>query len=88
MINPKEEEISYLQDFNLIIDKINSFYENRRGFILKDLLDDERYNTYWIRDTRGYLQTLINFDYIEIFAKSGNNNYIYIVKKPIPKKYN
>ena len=88
MINSRKEEKLYLEDFNLIIDKINEHFETKKGFILKDLLNGDKYNTYWIRDTRGYLQTLINFDYLEIFAKSGNNNYIYTVKKIIPKKYN
>ena len=88
MINNREEEAKYLSDFNYIIDKLNIYYEKRQGFSLKDLLSDKGTSVIWLRDTRGYLQTLINFEYIEIFTKVGNGSYIYIVKKQIPKKYN
>ena len=88
MINVREEEAEYLSDFNLIVDKLNEYYKKRAGFSLKDFLNGRSSSVVWLRDTRGYLQTFINFDYVEIFAKSGNGSYIYIVKKEIPKKYN
>jgi len=86
MINLKATQDELLaQHYNTIINRINYFQKEGKRFVLKDLLEEERYNTYYINKTKGILETLIAFGYIEIISLYNNyRNYVFICKREIP----
>lgn len=88
MIDTKKAEKELLEDHYIkVIMKINKFFDINRGFILKDLLEKNQDNQYYIYLTKGILANLIYFDYIEIFSLyNGKANFVYRVKKKIEIK--
>ena len=67
-----------------VITKINHFNKIERGFILRDLLDDEKNSNYFVYMTKGILLTLLSFNYIRIISTyNGNKNYVYLCNKEI-----
>ena len=85
MINIKDKQEELLKEhYRNIIDNINEFYEAKKGFIMKDILEEEKYNYYYIHMTKGILHTLIAFEYVEIIScYNGYKNFVYFPKKKI-----
>lgn len=88
MIDTLKYEKEFLEEYLKIITRINNFYIKDKGFILKDLLDDEVISSqYDIYMTKGILQSLIYFGYIEIFSLyNGKTGFVYRAKKKIGEK--
>lgn len=88
MIDVLKKEKEFLEDYYMIIKEINGFLEKDKGFILRDLLTEEQQNdNYMIYTTKGILQTLIFFGYIEIFSLyNGKTGFVYRAKKKIEVK--
>lgn len=88
MINTKEKEKELLEEhYLIIIKKINEHYKNNAGFTLRDLLEDDKNNYYYIYMTKGIISSLIYFKHIRIFASyNGNKNFIYKCCKEIKEK--
>lgn len=85
MIDVLKKEKEFLEDYHLIIKEINLFLEKDKGFILRDLLTEEQQNDItMIHSTKGILQTLVYFGYIEIFSLyNGKTGFVYRAKKKI-----
>ena len=86
MIDIKQKQESLLaENFNPICERINEFYAKKQAFILKDLLlDDEKYNSYYIYLTKGIMLSLIHSGYVEIIGTyNGYKNFVYMPKKEI-----
>lgn len=88
MIDTLKYEQEFLEEYTKIIKKINEFHKRDKGFILKDLLEEEKENSqYDIYITKGILQGLIYFGYIEIFSLyNGKTGFVYRAKKKIGDK--
>jgi len=88
MIDIRKAQKELLEDHYLkVVLKINNFFKDQRGFILKDLLEDEQNNQYYIYLTKGILSSLIYFNYIEIFSLyNGKSNFTYRVLRLIEVK--
>lgn len=88
MIDTLKYEKEFLEEYLKIITKINDYHTKDKGFILKDLLDENIINSqYDIYITKGILQGLIYFGYIEIFSLyNGKTGFVYRAKKKIGEK--
>lgn len=85
MIDKKLKQKELLEEhFNEIVKRIDEHKDSNTGFTLKELLDKEKDNYYYVYMTKGIVSSLIFFGYIEIFASyNGNKNFIYKSLKKI-----
>lgn len=88
LIDTLQKEKEFLGDYNKIIAEINLYFAKDKGFTLRDLLDeDESKDNYYIYLTKGIIQSLIYFGYVEIFSLYyGKNSFVYRAKKKIDFK--
>ena len=89
MLDLNKTEKEFLVDYNKIIKQINLYQLLDKGFCLRDLLTDEQQSdNIMIYETRGILQTLISFGYVEIFSHINGrvSGLIYRAKKKIEVK--
>jgi hypothetical protein len=69
---------------NKVIKKINEFHKIDRGFILRDLIEENQNDNYYIYMTKGILLSLLAFNQIKIISTyNGNKNYVYFAIKEI-----
>jgi len=69
-----------------IVNKINKFYEEKRGFILTDLFEENyKKNDYYYKYmTKGFLLVFLDFEFIKIIATyNGKKNFVYMPIKRI-----
>lgn len=86
MLSIEKIQLNFLNDHYIkVIEKINNYYEEGRGFILGDLLDcDDVYYRYM---TKGILLALIDLEYIKIISNyNGYKNYVYLPLKKLDLK--
>lgn len=82
-VKQKQEEV-LKENFNLIAERINTYYKKKQAFILRDLLTDEEQNSYYIYSTKGILLALMNSGHIEIISTyNGYKNFVYMPKEHI-----
>lgn len=77
--NKLEKEKAFLEDYDLIIKKINDYKEKDKFFCLRDLLTNEQEKDYYyIYRTKGILMSLVYFKLVSIEGvTNGKNNFIY-----------
>jgi hypothetical protein len=72
------------EHYTHVIIQLNKFYQEKKCFMLRDLLSPEKNNDYYKYMTKGILLTLISMGYINIFTNfNGYKNYIYQINKEI-----
>jgi len=84
-INLKDKQKEILSEhYDKVIEKINAFHSEGRGFILKDLLEEETNNHYYIYLTKGIILNLMGLEYVKIIScYNGYKNFVYLPLKEI-----
>lgn len=86
MIDKKKTKKELINRYSVenLIEKINNFYEKDCGWKLSDLLEDVDNREYYILNIyKGFVLTLLLFDYIEVYSKFGNEQYVFRTIKKI-----
>ena len=86
MIDKKKtkKELMNRYSVEILIEKINYFHEKDCGWKLSDLLEDVNNKEYYILNIyKGFVLTLLYFNYIEIYSNFGNQQYLFRTIKKI-----
>lgn len=80
--NKLKNELLERYDIQSLIDKINEYKDSDMGWKLSDLVEDNK-DYYYLSIRKGFIISLLQLGYIEIFCNFGNQQYIFKTIKKI-----